>query len=319
MKKHFLHVIIFGLISLFGISATAQITLGGIRNKAENSLGNAIDNKIQQEMDKAAQRVVDKYWDRVIGKYYGGLYENESSSATSSKSSSKSAYPFTMSSDATLEDTYSFDNSIRMQIDTYKKNGKLDETVFIKTYTKASANYIGTSIEDPNQKSKDQEFFIINDFGNETMVMLTENDGEKMRVAFSFKLDEEALAKMAEEEEGDEKKPTPNFEEIGSKTILGYKCKGYKMEDEDAVSEVWISEKPITGMEKATGMLGKNMQNSNVTMPAGYPKGSMMETESYNKKTKEKFIMKVTEINTNDNKSFDMDDYPDSMAAAQNE
>ncbi len=313
MKKYLLPTLIYLGFNLICTSASAQISLGGIKKQAGNALGNALENKIQQEMDKAAQKVVDKYWDRVLGKYYGGLYENESSSTSSTRSSSQSAFPFIMSNDVSLEDEYFFDNSIKIQIDTYKKNGKLDETIFINTHTNVNANYVGTSIEPQGKKSSEQDFFIINDFGNNAIVMLSESDGQKMRVAFALALDEDALAKMADEQNEEintDDNSAPKYEEIGTKQILGYTCKGYRMEDDEVISEVWISEQPIAGMEKVSGMLGKDNKNTQIDLPKGYPEGNMLETTVLNKKTKEKFEMSVIEINPKIDLIFKMEDYP---------
>jgi len=303
MNKIILTAMVLGLAITVATPSQAQISLGSIHRHATRSVERAIERKIDSEIDKAAQSMVDKYWDRVLGKYYQDMY------ATEVDENGDPIYPFTMSSDVILDDEYSFDHLLKMQMDNYKKNGKLDETIFIYTHTNESENYLGTRIESEEGNGDEADFFIINDFDHEAMVMLTEEDGEKMRIAFSFKLDEKAVEKMAEDAQNSEE-VLSTYKEIGTKEILGYSCKGYLKEDDKEISEVWISEEPIKGMEKAAAMLAKNKK---VKLPAGYPEGPMLETTITDKKTKEKFIMHVVEINTKSNVSYKMSDYPDGM------
>lgn len=304
MKKTILSILMTGLFIAFTLPSQAQISLGSIKKQAQRSVGKAIEKKVEKELDKAAQSVVNKYWDRVLGKYYQDMYQ------TGTDEKGDPVYPFKMSSDVKTKEVYSFDHLLKMKMDTYKKNGKLDETVFINTYTNASENYLGTRIESDASNADQQEFFIINDFDTDAMVMLTEENGEKQSIAFSFQLDEEAAEKMNESDDDADVQDYSKFKEIGTKTILGYSCKGYQTEDENNVSEVWISEKPIEGMEKAASMLAKNKK---VNVPEGYPEGSLMETTVTDKKTKEKFILKVIEINPNSHLSYKMSEYQNSM------
>ena len=295
-------IIISSLLFAFVIPAQSQVSLNSIRRQAHKSMGRAIDRKIEKEIDKAAQSVVNKYWDRVLGKYYQDMYQ------TGEDENGEPIYPFVMTSNAKIKDAYSFDNKLKMKMDTYKSNGKLDETVYISTYTNTSGNYLGTKVESKNTKNSDDEFFIINDFDNESMVMLTEEDGEKNRISFAFTLDEGVVEEYNQQQVTDQE--LAKYKEIGTKEILGYTCKGYLKEDNENISEVWVSEKPIAGTEKAAAMLSKN-KGANV--PSGYPKGSMMETTVTDKETKEKFVMKVVNIDSSIELNFRMDEYTNSL------
>ena len=302
---------------LFITSAHAQISLKGIKNKASNAMEDALERKIEQEMNKAAQRVVDKYWDRVLGKYYSGLYDDSGNLATGSGGHSGSpsgTFPFVMNENVEIEDAYSFNHAVRMQIDTYKKNGKLDETVFLVNHTNHDHAYVGTSIEDAAGK-QEENIFIINDFENNALIMLMDNDGEKMRLAYSITINEEAAAEMMEEmesEDGSGSQEVPAFETIGTKDILGYPCKGYKQDTEDMTNEVWLAHKDVFGMNNIFGARGMDTDHADEMIAAGYPEGSIMEWTSYDKDTKEKTTMTVVEIDDNIEISYDMIDYPSS-------
>ena len=310
MKKITFLAFILGLTATIATPLQAQISLGSIRSHASRSVENAIERKINSEIDKAAQSMVDRYWDRVLGKYYQDMYE------TGYDENGEPVYPFTISENVELNEVYNFDHLLKMQMDNYKRNGKLDETVYIYTHTSETENYLGTRIEPEDNKGDEQNFFIINDFDHEAMVMLTEEDGEKMRIAFSFKLNEEAQQNLEDNTVESAVENLAQYKEIGTKEILGYSCKGYLKEDEKEITEVWISEKPIAGMEKAATMLAKNKK---VTLPDGYPSGSLMETTVTNKKSKEKFVMQVVEINTKSAVSYKIADYPDSMEQQGNQ
>ena len=299
MKKVFLIAASFML--LFPISISAQISLGSIKQKAGEALGNAIDRKIEQELNKAADRVVNKYWDRVIGKYYAGLYED---------ADGNQVFPFILSDSVNLEPSYHFNKIVKIKVDTYKKNGKLDETMFMNTHTNGDANYMGTAIEDEESEKKDQTIFIINDFKNEAFVLLMESEGEKSRMAYSLVLNEQAVQEMAAEMETEPVEEVPTAEELGTKTILGYSCQGYGYTSDDDYTEIWVTDEDVFGMNNAFGMNMQSGQQRNVNLPANYPQGSVMEISNTDAKTKEKVVMQVVDIQENASVTYSMDDYP---------
>lgn len=299
-------------LSLITTGVHAQISLKGIKNKATNAMENAIEKKIEQEMNKAAERVVDKYWERVLGKYYSGLYDDNGSMSSTSSSSAR-AFPFVMDENVSIEEAYSFNHAVRMQIDTYKKNGKLDETVFMVNHTSHEHAYVGTSIEEESEDKED--IFIINDFEKNALIMLMESDGEKMRLAYSIRMDEEAAKEMVEEmEEEPAEAPAdvPKFESIGTKDILGYPCKGYRQDTDEMTNEVWLAHKDVFGMNNIFGARGMDNAHADEMIAAGYPEGSIMEWTSYDKESKKKTTMTVVEIVDNLELRYNMSDYPSS-------
>ena len=297
MKKRLLHVLTLNTLLTFGLSA--QISLGGIKNKAGQALGDAIDRKIEQELNKAADRVVNKYWDRVIGKYYAGIYEDGNGN-----------FPFVLSDSVNLEDSYHFNNVVKIKVDTYKKNGKLKETMFMNTHTNGDDEYMGTSIEDEETEKKDQAIFIINDFKNGAFVLLMESDGQKSSMAYSLIVNEAAAQEMVKEQAESGNNEIPNAEPLGSKTILGYTCQGYGYTTEDGYSEIWVTDEDVFGISNAFAINNQNLQRQNVNLPANYPKGSVMEISSVDASSKEKVLMQVVDINKNASITYNMADYP---------
>ena len=299
--KNYRYLILLTAVVVFTFQGVAQISLKGIKNKAGDALENALERKIEQEMDKAAQRVVDKYWERVLGKYYSGLYEQGSSAGGAKQ------FPFVLNQNVEIEDEYSFDHAVKMKVESYKKNGKLDNTSFMVTHTNENERYMGTEILEDEKKSSGEKMFVINDFKNDAMVMLMEKDGEKMKLTYGIALDEAVVKQMEENEE--EQSEIPTYEVIGTKDILGYPCKGYRTENDEAISEIWMAHEDVFGMENmfgASGLAGKNPEN---VIAEGYPDGSIMEVNTTDKKSKEKVVMQIVEIDDNINLTLNMSDY----------
>jgi len=301
MKKHF-----YLILSLFiAQSAFAQIGLDRIKNQAGNALGNAIDRKIETEMNKMADKAVNKYWDRVLGKYYQGAFEG---------ADGKGGFPFILSDDVTTEANYNFTNNVVVKVDSYKKNGKLDNSMNMTMHFAGSDFYMGTQIEDGDAKKNKEEMFIVNDFKNKAMIILMNNNGEKMSMAYSLLIDEKALAEMTETEVENE---TPNltYTKIGTKTIMGYTCQGYAYEDDDSKSEVWATDTDIYGIQSMFNM--QKFGKDSPALPDGYPSGALMEVTSIDKKSNEKSVMQVVEINKSATLNIRMSDYPKINLGAQ--
>lgn len=295
MKKS-LHLSIAFILSFS--FAQAQFGVDNLKNKAKNAVGQAIDRKIEQEMNKAAERMVNKYWDKWLGKYY----QENGSYAGGGAGSAGGSFPFVMDNNVTVEESYSFNSSMTMLIESYKKSGKPDETVTMTMYGHNEGGYVGTLLIDQSQKPGEQTF-IINDFKNHAMVMLFTTEGEKTSMAYSLMMAEPTeMEVVADEETPDE---MVNFEQIGTKEILGYTCSGYRIDNEDAISEMWFSQEVLFG----TGLMNATPAAAAATHPS-MPSGTLMEWDSTDKKSGERSVMRVTEINPNATMSIDMNEYP---------
>jgi len=168
----------------------------------------------------------------------------ESSSAHFSDAAVMGALGLTGNVD--YEEAYHFDAYIQMEITTYKKNGKLDEQMLYNNYLhKEDADY---AMEFNNEGDKST---IIFDTKNSAMVILTESDGEK--TGFATTIDPEAIADLAEDYEDEEEVDMDAYKPMKTgktKTILGYSCDEYLMEDEESEVHMWISEKLGKEMRK---------------------------------------------------------------------
>lgn len=245
---------------------------------------------------------VKKYWDRVIGKYYAGLYENSGTSE---------GFPFMLSEDVELAESYVFQRIVKIQINTYKKNGKLKESMMMNTHTAKDKPYMGTQIEDEESQKKGQNIFIINDFEREAFVMLMESEGEKSRLAYKLLVDEAALAEAEAEMEADNKgEEMPNFEPLGTKTIMGYTCKGYGYNQEDGYTEIWVTDEDVFDMQNMFNINQSTFEKNMGSLPEDYPKGSVMELSTVDAESQEKMVMQVVDIIDNVDVNYTIADYP---------
>lgn len=290
--------LILALCTALGFTAQAQnFGLDKLKNKAGNALGNAIDRKIDSEMNKMADKMVNNYWDRMVGKYYQNAFGGDTG---------LKAFPFMLSDQVTLEDEYRFAGNIKMTAITYKKNGKQDNASNIWIHTAATGQYSGTQVENADSKKSNEQAFIINDFKNKAMVMLMDDGKQKTSMAFSLIIDENAIAAAAES--GKSEPESLRYKNIGTKTIMGCTCDGYSIEDDESQSEIWASKECETGMEKMFAM--QNYDKNKYKMPEGFPSGAIMETSSLDKKSGEKTVMQVVEINKSAALTKKMSDYP---------
>lgn len=300
MKRLYTPITLFLLLVSFTLSG--QINLNKLKNKANEALGNAIERKIDEELNKAADRIVNKYWDRVIGKYYAGLYEG----------SAAGGFPFALSEDVELADSYAFQHIVKMRVNTYKKNGKLKETMMMNTHTTSEGTYMGTEVEDEESEKKDQTLFIINDFGREAFVMLMESEGEKSRLAYKLMVDEAALEEVESEDMTTAETATADvsFENLGSKEINGYTCQGYGYDTEDGYTEIWVTNEDVFGMQNMFNINQSSFQQNVGSLPDDYPKGSVIEISTIDSDSGEKMVMQVLGVEENVNVTYTIDDYP---------
>jgi Domain of unknown function (DUF4412) len=190
------------------------------------------------------------------------------------------------------ETAYSFDAYIQMEINDYKKNGDLDDQIIYDNYLhKKDADYAMVF------KNEEDQSTIIFDTKNYAMLILTDADGEK--TGFATAIDPEEIAELAEDYDDDEDYDVvpPNIKKTGkTKTILGYKCDEYLVEDEESEVHMWISEKLGKEMRKEWM---NNQQTFGGMFTHAYTLDGMTLEYEVLEKNGEKSTMIVTKIDLN--------------------
>lgn len=130
-----------------------------------------------------------------------------------------------------LPASYQFEWKYKVNITT-KGNQKLDMTYLIKP----NANYFGVQME--SKEAKQMDFMcIVADMNLNSFTMFMESAGRKMAMPQGIPKD---FGKKA-------KDPNYTYKEIGTKEILGYKCFGMQIEDDDYIATIYYTiEAPIS-------------------------------------------------------------------------
>ncbi|WP_340103863.1 DUF4412 domain-containing protein [Rhodohalobacter sp. 8-1] len=310
MRELIAFLILMMLSLAFATTADAQL-FNRLKDRAKKAAENKVEEKLSNEVEKAAERAVEKTWQSIFGEEFGEEGDGINVS-------------FTMNSDAVTEESYSFDMITTMQVETVRENGNSDGPMIMKMHFNNTESYSGTQFSGEEMDDSEGEMFMIYDLKNESMVMLMESDDGKYSFAYDWKQAQQ-LAKDFDEMETDQEmnsdtemetktdaeytdKPQ-NFEEIGTKTIAGLECRGYRSETEESVIEYWVTEDEDVGIYK---MLRVNEQTKHLkgNVPKNYPTGTLMEMVQEDLNSGEKTSMRVTDINRNASVTYTMSDYP---------
>lgn len=288
------------LATAFASSAEAQI-LKRLKKKAQDALENKTEQKIDEELQKAADRMVEDSWDTVFGDMSEGGQSGDNS------------IPFAFNSDVTTEESYNFDIVTTMEISTTNAEGSSEEPMYMDMHFKEGASYTGTKIRGGQMQQNGQDLFIIYDLSNQAMIMLMNSEDQKFSFAYDWKqaMDiQQNMDQPAEEEVNwDETEQWQGYEKIGTKTIAGYSCDGYRQQSDQHTTEVWVTRENTFGMASLF-KANSNAKQMRGIIPEQYPQGMLMEMTSTNHETGEKTSMKVTKIDENANVSYAMADYP---------
>lgn len=305
--KIFIGFIIFTLSSLsFASTADAQL-MNRLKDRAKKAAENKVEEKLSNEVEKAAERAVENSWRSIFGDEFGEEGDGINVS-------------FTMNSNAETEEAYNFDVISTMEIETVEEDGNSEGPMIMKMHFNNAESYSGTQFSGEQMDDSDGEMFMIYDLKNESMVMLMENEDGKFSFAYDWRqaldlaedfeeMDSELNTDTESDPDTEEVDEWENFEEIGTKTIAGLECRGYRSEYEDSVMEYWVTEDEDLGIYK---MLRINEQTKNLkgNVPDDYPRGMLMEMVQEDLKSGEKITMRVTDINKNASVTYSMSDYP---------
>lgn len=297
--RELIALLIITLVSLaFASTAEAQI-FNRLKDRAKNAAENKVEEKLGNEIEKAAERAVEKTWRSIFGDEFGSEGDGLNVS-------------FAMNSNAVTEEAYSFDVITTMEVETIQPNGSTDGPMIMKMHFNEAEAYSGTKFSGDQIDESDGVMFMIYDLKNESMVMLMESEDGKFSFAYDWKqarMLAQDFEEMSADSEDEDIEEWENFEEIGTKTIAGLECRGYRSENENEVMEYWVTRDEDLGIQK---MLRINEQTKHLkgNVPENYPAGMLMEMTQEDLNNGEKMTMRVTDINKNASVTYTMSDYP---------
>jgi hypothetical protein len=283
------------LAIIVSASAHAQI-VDRTTDRASQKANDRVDQRIDQRIDKSLD-AIEGVFRKGKKKEKNAPEQSESNESSTEQTSHETASVELFStSQADLNPSYDFDHQVDMQIESFDKKGKSEGVQTMQMYFSDSETHVGVKaiMEGMNSVS-------IIDMAKHQMIMLMDMGGSKMAMAIDFD-----PSKFAEEVETNDDAADMSIRKTGrTKTILGYSCDEYIMEDESSTLEFWVTREEQLDLFKAFGAMGASGKGaggfSGVTE---YPMGMTMEFTSTEKKSGEKTLMQVTKIQRNINYSI---------------
>jgi len=312
-------VVVFSYVALAS-TANAQL-FNRLKDRAKKAAENKVEEKISNEVEKAAERAVENSWQSIFGDEFGSEGDGIDVS-------------FTMNSNAETEESYTFGMVTTMEVESISENGESEGPMIMRMHFNEAESYSGTQFSGEQIDEAEGEMFMIYDMKNESMVMLMESEDGNYSFAYDWKqgqalmqeferieseAEAETSADSSDDTEMDSEYPEdnadgegemPEIEELGTRTIAGYECRGYRTDSEDVWMEYWIADEEDLGIYK---MLRINEQTEELrgNIPENYPhSGMLMSMTQRDHDTGVVTTMEVTDVNKNANVVYTMNDYP---------
>lgn len=250
------------ILSIFLLVFACQLSHGQFLKKLKKKAEQAVEEVVvRKTADKAAQ-MAGKGMDKIFNINIGGAQVDPS----------------------ILPSSYDFEWKYTMQMK--HKRGNMNMTYYLKP----GAKYFGSQAELENNVMANNMFMVFDEEINVLLILMETENGKAGHVLNNATGE---LEDIAEQEANSMKDYT--FTEVGTKTILGYECQGFQMENEDLKMTMYIAmDAPVSFNQVYGGMQQQ-------ALPKGFdPKwldkaenSIMMEMDIVNKK-KKKHSAKMT-------------------------
>ncbi len=283
---------------------------------------------INRTVDKAADRAADKAADKIVDGIFGA--EDNSTTRTQAQRDSavtESAKRFGnimsgITNAAPPKESYSFESSYVMQLNSKNKNEKDQNEMSMKYYFTKNGSYVGSKMneikDNSGKKTAPPMSMMVFDFDQSSMYTFMDNDGKKTVFGLGLK-------NTAAENYTNEKMAETKYTKTGqTKTILGYTCDGYLVESDDSKSTIWISRSNVPVISNYYESFKKMSSSNSGNFKLNYDvnpeiakmvaKGSAVLGMDSTDKNGNETHMEVTEINSSDNFTFKTTGYQNPMA-----
>lgn len=336
MTKKLLLTLMVCTIACISMNTQAQVSNYLIKKakQASSRAGQKADEEVTEEMNEQVDTGVEKVFNKLLGEDEDTQSGNKtqtqpqneqntevpaqtkqstdnSSGSSSSKSSETAATnalmkSFGISTEAIdIQESYSYSGNIKMVVQSWNDNGVSEGEVFYTTYM--TDNNKGFAMEFLNDK--EGKSIMIFDFVDEKMIILSDDGKEKTGMVTHYAgLEDNVSAAFNEEDDAeveDFSVYNPDMKKTGrSKMIAGLSCDEYTYEDEESDVNLWMT-------NKLPADLWANMFSANAISAASYGNygGFVMEMDQRDKNSKDRVLMRVNEVNKNQNKMISTNGY----------
>lgn len=302
-----MRLIVALLLLFFSTTLTFGQILERTEDRAKQKANRRVDNKIDQGLDKGLDAIEGIFKKKDRSKKTeeapkSGSVKSESSNA---QESDVDAYQQIFSGgDAEVKESYSYDQSILLGVQTFSSKGKPSDEIEMKMFFANNEPSMGMEM------TGQAVGMMIYDFEAYQMITLIDNAGQK--IGMTINLD----PALINDESDDKNDGDFKFVKTGnSKVISGYNCQEYKLQSSNANSNdetfFWVTKDInvdwMLGFSNAMNS-NKNM-NQSYNLPAGYPDGSVIQVISEAKNSNEKSVMTLKEYKKNDKKTISTKGY----------
>jgi hypothetical protein len=265
----------------------AQGILERINKKAQQKIEERIENKVDKKIDKELDNLENK---------------TTPSEDKERKSALEQLSKMTVSGEPVkYQDTYSFNESVTMNMTMYNKKNEMKQVSKITLYFTPSEMNFGYRLTNTEQKKKKDDpgmSFFVFDKNNDAMLMLGENENGKTGIATGIKVSDK-------DTDDDNNKDDFKFTKTGrTKTILGYKCDEWVGQSADSKAVYWVT----SDIKWQSGSFMNNLSNKKGKTITDYPEGMMLEGD-FTSSDGERINYLVTDIDHNANFKINISEY----------
>lgn len=296
------------LLSLLFVNTAEAQFLRGLQDRLVDAIESRVEKNVEDRVMEGVEQSAGQAIDQTFASVFGGAGATQNADGSTTPSILSRMLD---TSNITTEEEYRFDIATTFEMQSFDSQGTPSEAMEMVFHYSEDAPYTGTRIVS-GEGANTGAAMIIYDFNNSIMLMLMEAEESRFSMAYNWDIaaaEWDTAWELPEDEASAAPGEVPRFERIGSRSINGYNCEGYRTTDEEQITEIWVTDEIASGMERIF-QANRTVPMLNNNLPEGFPQGMLMEMNSENRQSGEKFQMRTKDIDTNSQVSFLMSDYP---------
>jgi Domain of unknown function (DUF4412) len=313
--KNIIKIGILVLPILFIQNVNAQ-NIGNLLKKATEK----IEEKSNEEAEKAINKKIDELFEdnkdeeettpneetEIQAEQEENVEVEEKQTKSESQQNQAILNMMGMGVEIPTEDSYNFTSSITMEMESFNSDGNSDGKIFYESYINPNEKTYAMKFTSTEAEEQNSEGLMVFDYKNKAMIILSNEDGEKSGMVTPIAADESVYDEDVNTEYDEDFEKYSNIKKTGnSKKILGYNCDEYMYKDEQGKISYWFTDE----VDIFNSSLFGGIEQLSMFFAGQMPEGMMLQMESEDFNSNEKFQLNVKEINKNRSKSISLEGY----------